>query len=352
MKFKVDKERFKSRTPLCIRKRYGMLYFQTQIEIAQNDGLRAGIYCEYAKVESEKNEFEIGSVALNLINRFNMLSDMTDDEFYKFKCVSIEEYKKNEDMERLNFMEATDYEDLELNYEECSVKYTISSGKYEFYISWFDSNKKRVKNFSKSTGEEGNLIFDKPLEFDENITASQLGAMISEAFDRGIKMTDKSSGNYYPTKNIELLDESVLEITAPSDDHFVDYEDNGMSEVYQLYSYITKKSDQASAYFALTVAPEIYGDLSKDTIYSDWISAYGEADEITVTQKEYGIFNFRAQMKNKKVYRIAYFAQCQDNLILECCMEIPNPAKKKKLVESLPILFEQFAFRCKKAIDK
>ena len=82
-----------------------MLYFQTQIEIAQNDGLRAGIYCEYAKVESEKNEFEIGSVALNLLNRFNMISDMTDDEFYKFKGVNIEEYKKNEDMERLNLME-------------------------------------------------------------------------------------------------------------------------------------------------------------------------------------------------------------------------------------------------------
>lgn len=133
---------------------------------------------------------------------------------------------------------------------------------------------------------------------EHGISVDQLGAMITEAFERGCRMTDKAA---------------------------------------------------AVAYFALTSAPEIYGgELSIDSIRSAWINAYGESEELKVTERVYGIYRFRAEIKNNNVYRIAYFTDCYDDMLLECCMEIPNPSKKKKLVDVLPPLFEQFAFRCRK----
>ena len=346
-------ENFRTRLPIVIYQRNGIFYYQLQINIVSEDGIYEDTYHEFYKFTSGSSAEEIGTNTKEVMKRFQLLGDLSVEEFQSLTGQILSDYRQNKGKGYLEFMNAKSPKEIKEKYNQCIIAYDVKNEEYMFRLSWtYKEGSKILYDCSESTGEEDVLIFEKPLNFKSDVEVKHLGEMVMEAFDRGQRMAEKMSGNYYPTKNIELLDETVLEITAPSDDYFVDYEDNGMSEVYQLYSYITKKSDQASAYFALTVAPEIYGDLSTDTIYSDWISAFGEADEITVTQKEYGIFNFRAQMKNKKVYRIAYFAQCQDNLILECCMEIPDPAKKKKLVESLLILFEQFAFRCKKAIDK
>ncbi|MDD6825809.1 MAG: hypothetical protein PUE12_06805 [Oscillospiraceae bacterium] len=349
MKVKLNSERFKARTPLCVRKRNGILYFQTQIEIAGNNGLRLGTYCEYSKISSDRNELEIGLTALNLIRRFNDLSDMTEDEFFALKGMSVEKYNEIKDAEKLNFMDAVDFKDLELNYEECFIKYTVVSKKYEFYISWFKkSGRQRNKFYSKSTGQDDNLIFDRALEFEDSISVEKLGSMITEAFDRGERMADKAAGVYKPSKIIELTADSFLEVAAPKDNHFVDYEDGDSGEIYQLFSYLPKENSAAAAYFALTCAPEMYCEVSIESIRSAWIETYGESEEIEVKELEYGIYRFRAEIKNNNVYRIAYFTDCYDDILLECCMEIPNPAKKKKLVDALPPLFEQFAFRCRK----
>lgn len=350
MKVKLNSERFIARTPLCVRKRNGILYFQTQIEISRDDGLRLGTYCEYSKIPSDRNEMEIGLTALNLIRRFNDLSDMTEDAFFALKGMSVERYNEIKDAEKLNFMDAADFKDLELNYEECFIKYIVATKKYEFYISWFKkSGKQKKKFYSKSMGQDDNLIFDKSIEFDDGISVDQLGAMITEAFERGCRMTDKAAGVYQPPKMVELIADSFIEVEMPKDNHFVDYEDGGSGDLYQLFSYIPNENSAAVAYFALTSAPEIYGgELSIDSIRSAWINAYGESEELKVTERVYGIYRFRAEIKNNNVYRIAYFTDCYDDMLLECCMEIQNPSKKKKLVDVLPPLFEQFAFRCRK----
>lgn len=187
-----------------------------------------------------------------------------------------------------------------------------------------------------------NISFDEPLEFDDNVTPERLGEMILEAFDRSRKMAEQMSGEFCPAKRIELLDETIIEVTSPKDKHFIDCDDAGVGELYQLYSYIAKEGANSSADFMLTVAPELYEALNCDNIRSTLIEAFGATDDLTVTETQYGIYQYRAEMTNKKMYRIAYFTSCKDGLVLECCMEVVNPSKKKKLIEKLPTLFEEF----------
>jgi hypothetical protein len=44
------------------------------------------------------------------------------------------------------------------------------------------------------------------------------------------------AGDFYPTKKIELLDESELTVEAPRDKHFSDFEDNGVAEIFENFA--------------------------------------------------------------------------------------------------------------------
>ena len=144
-----------------------------------------------------------------------------------------------------------------------------------------------------------------------------------------------------------MFDGTIVEVISPKDKHFADHDDAGAGEIYQDYGYIAREGAESSADFMLTMAPEIYNELSCDNIRLAWIEAFGEADLLDVIETEYGIFQYRGEFRNKKMYRIAYFSKLDDGTVLECCMEITEPAKKKKLVEKLPALFEEFASVCK-----
>ena len=74
-------DQFVSRLPLFIRKRNEYIYFQLQIEIARDDGLCAGIYCEYKKIRTDRSLEEIGKIAKDMLIRFHELSDLSADEF-------------------------------------------------------------------------------------------------------------------------------------------------------------------------------------------------------------------------------------------------------------------------------
>lgn len=342
------KERFSGRVPLVLRKRNGMIYFQLQIDVAREDGLCAGIYCEFSKIESTQTSFEIGKLALSLLERFQQLSDLSQADFYQLTRLEKAAYEIKEAEERLRFMGAKNNDELNRYYEQCSIDFDLSTGSYDFGLSWpCKRGRNYYLDFADSTGEKGVLTFDKPLEFDDSVTAEQLGEMILEAFDRGRQISERMSGGVNSAKTIELLDESLIEVTEPKDKHFIDCDDAGVGELYQVYSYIIREGANSSADFMLTVAPELYEELTCDNIRSAWIEAFGTADDLTVTETQYGIYQYRAEMTNKKMYRIAYFTSCKDGLVLECCMEVVNPSKKKKLIEKLPALFEEFVLSCK-----
>ena len=148
-------------------------------------------------------------------------------------------------------------------------------------------------------------------------------------------------------KEIDLFEGTIVKVISPKDKHFADYDDAGAGEIYQDYAYIAREGARSSADFMLTMAPELHVAVSCDNIRSAWIEAFGKADELQVSEMEYGIFKYRAELKNKKMYRIAYFRELNDGTALECCLEITDPDKKKKLVDKLPALFEDFVLKCK-----
>lgn len=54
----------------------------------------------------------------------------------------------------------------------------------------------------------------------------------------------------------------------------------------------------------------------------------------------------RVEMKNKNTHRISYMLQMEDDLLLECGLEIHQPNSKKKIDEKLVQVFETFASGC------
>lgn len=342
-------EYFKSRLPLVIRKRDEYIYFQLQIDIARNDGLRAGKYIETEKIKFEGNPELIGKVAKDMILRFHELGDLSVEDFKRItREDEIDAYEKEEYFRRLKFFGAENEEELSNKYDKCFIEYMLFENKYSFALAWaYNEGKRFFLDDSPSTGKKGILTFDNALEFYDDVLPEQLGEMIMEAFERSNKMAAAMSRGTLPDKEIDLLEGTIVTVTPPKDKHFVDNEDAGVGEIYQDYAYIAKEDAESSADFMLTVAPELYEELSCDNIRLAWIEAFGEAEEISVTETEYGIFSYRAELKNKKMYRIAYFRELNDGTAVECCMEIPNPSKKKRLTEKLPNLFEQFAGKCR-----
>lgn len=92
-----------------------------------------------------------------------------------------------------------------------------------------------------------------------------------EALERSRKIIDKAIGNPYPPKNIELLNESKLTVSAPRDKHFSDNDDYGVGELYQAYMYFTREdSEEASAAFYIGMAAELNCDMSEENIRRAW----------------------------------------------------------------------------------
>lgn len=337
-----------SRIPLCFRRRNGKIYYQLQIEVAREDGLCAGIYCEFEKVQADDTEI-IGKTAKKMLSRFHEIGDLTLSEFQDLTGFdNVDSYEIQKKEERLKFLEIKTYNALDDSFDECIIDYNVNNDHYSFSLSWiYREGRKKWRDSSESTGKQGIFTFEEPLEFDEDIAPERLGEMILEAFDRSKKMATVMSRGTCQPKEIDLFEGTIIEVISPKDKHFADYDDAGVGEIYQDYAYISREGSESSADFMLTAAPEIYEDLSCDNIRSAWIEAFGEADELNVTETEYGIFQYRAEFKNKKMFRIAYFRELNDGTALECCLEITSPSKKKKLIEKLPEMFEQFAINCK-----
>jgi len=338
-----------SRIPLFLRKRNGKIYFQMQINVAREDGLCAGIYCEYDKICSDAFPEKIGSLTKRIISRFHEIGDLSLSEFQDLTGMdNVDSYDAQKEEERMKFMEVKSEKELNESFDECIIHYDVEKNQYYFSLSWiYQKGKIKMRDSSSSTGEKGILTFDKTLEFDDDVTSESLGEMILEAFNRSKKMAEVMSRGTCPPKEIDLFEGTIVEVNPPKDKHFADYDDAGVGEIYQDYAYIAREGSESSADFLLTVAPEIYEALSCDNIRSAWIEAFGEADELDVTEMEYGIYQYRAEFKNKNMFRIAYFRELNDGTALECCLEITSPSKKKKLTEKLPEMFEQFALNCK-----
>lgn len=349
MKFKLQSY-FDNRIPLSIRRRNNVVYFQTQIEVARDDGLRRGRYIEEKYKTDDHNIKEVGMLAGKLLKKFEDLGDLSSAEFEELVGMDIEQYESIPNGEAfLKFFDAKDYKDLDRYYDFCSLDYNIAEKKYSFRLWWSKRNGSGYYfDNSDSLGEPKVLTFDTPLEFTDYSDPEVFGAMIIEALDRSRKITDKVAGNPYPEKSVELLNGNKLTVSAPRDKHFVDEDDNGVCEVYELYGYYPREdSEERSAAFYIGIAAELDCDMSEENIRKAWEKQNGKAEFFEVKPVEYGIFKLRAEMRNKSVHRISYLLQIDESELLDCTMELHKPNSRKKLDEKLTGLFEEFTRGCK-----
>ena len=234
MKFKLQSY-FDGRTPLSIRRRKNVVYFQTTIEVARADGLRRMRYIEEKYKTDEHNIKEVGMLAGKLLKRFEDLGDLSIAEFEELVGMDIEQYesipKDNEAF--LKFFDAKDSKDFNRNYDFCSLHYDIFRKKYSFDIWWHKKGSAYLECCGSSQGEKGVLTFDTPLEFTDHSDPEKLGEMIIEALDRSRQITDKAAGNPYPSKKVELINGAELNVSAPRDKHFVDNDDYGVGELHK-----------------------------------------------------------------------------------------------------------------------
>ena len=288
-----------------------------------------------------------------MLDRFHEISDFTPS--------GLEEMLQENSNDTLPFKNSrSDYEIIrgwdfdDLTCDMCTIRYYIYKNKYTFNIWWHKKSCKYGISCDSSLGEKGVLTFDTPLEFTDYSDAETLGKMIIEALDRSRKISDKFAGNPYPEKSIELLNGNQLIVSAPRDKHFTDNDDYGVGELYQAYMYLPREdSEEASATFYIGMASELDGEITEENIFKAWKKQYGKAETFAFTETDYGIFSYRAEMKNKKVHRIAYFTyleKTEDSILpdtLDCVMELRKPNSRKKLDEKLIGLFEEFARQCR-----
>ena len=87
--------------------------------------------------------------------------------------------------------------------------------------------------------------------------------------------------------------------------------------------------------------------MSVSNIQKVWETMYGTVEQWEVKEQETGIFTLRVEMKNKEHHRISYLLQMEEDLLLECTMDVMQPNRRKKTDAKLVEMLEKFVMDCK-----
>lgn len=341
---------FDERIPLVLRERDGNIYLQLQIDVARDDGLRAGpYYKKFYQVKSGSYE-QVGEKVWEALNQYLEYSDLTLQQFEALTHMTKEEYDTTSFNNILEFCSAKDDKELTRDYISCSIGYSLVTKKYTFGLEWpIRRGADYYTDFADSAGKPNLITFDTPLEFYEGCPAGELGRMVMEALDRSRRIGDIVNRRKPARKTVELLDgaESTISVKIPKDRHFVDLEDNGVGELYQVYAYQTEVGQDPVAYFYIGMAAELCCNMEHDHIRQVWSEVYGKPEEMDIREVEFGRFHLRVEMRNKKTHRISYLTRLEEDLLLECGMEVEYPNRRKKTDARLAKMFEDFAGNCR-----
>lgn len=173
----------------------------------------------------------------------------------------------------------------------------------------------------------------------------EIGKAINDVFDAADSFYYKGNSKNI-IKQIQLLNNEKLKVQRLDVPHFEEDNNIAAMEIYLCYRYVLKENADALADIFLGIAPELNCDTEAANIRSTWEEIYGKADLFTVQDVKCGIFNMRTEMKNKNTHRISYILQMQDNLLLECGLDVHQPYSRKKTDEKLVQVFETFALGC------
>ena len=214
-------------------------------------------------------------------------------------------------------------------------------------VEFFEDGHYRIRSMKKSRTKQG--IYNecvKEIHLFKDAKEDEIGQAIIDVFKASEEYhnSKKTSTNI---KSIDLLDNSKLTIIPPKATHFTDNGDSGAAETYQCYSYATSENAEPAGKFFLGIAPELDCDLKPENVRFSWEDYYGEADFFEMKEVNYGIFEYRVEMRNKESHKISYLLRQEEDLLLESGMEVHNPNRRKKSDEKLEKMFEEFALSCK-----
>lgn len=228
----------------------------------------------------------------------------------------------------------------------------ISFWKHNHYaqIQILEDGKYHIYSLKKSEERQGLCtecikINDLPADAD----VETIGKAVIDVFEASeAYYKDREEPKAWHRKTLELADDTSLQITVPKDRHFEDCEDCNVAEIYQCYEYHAQDGTKSSAEFFVGMAAELDVNLEKENVTSIWEKIYGKADffEMKELNPDYGIYRFRAEMRNKECHKISYFVQTADDLLLECGMQVHQPNRRRALDEKLAGQFEEFAISC------
>lgn len=218
------------------------------------------------------------------------------------------------------------------------LKY-LEDGQYEIYA---------MQRSEKRSGAYAECI--KRINLSQGATEEEIGRAVMDGFEAVQEYyKDKPKQALNANKLIKLFDGSGLTVNPPKDKHFQDVGDCNAAELYQCYRYITQEGAESSADFFVGCASELDCNLEKQNVQTSWEEIYGVAEYFEMQETDDGIFQLRAEMRNKDTHKISYFLELEKDLILECGMMLYMPNKRKKLDESLDQLFTEFVLSCKRS---
>jgi hypothetical protein len=227
---------------------------------------------------------------------------------------------------------------------------TFWNNNYYSIVDLFEDGHYEIYSLKKSSkkGTYDGII--KKIVLSANVDCTELGIALIDTLDESEKYHKSSQNNNikhkYVKDKINILSGTTITFLIPQEDDFVDSNDCGAAEIYKCYSYIANEGSEASAEFFLSMAAELDCDLSTENIKSCFEEYNGKSDYFEVSNDNFGIFNLKAEMKNKSVHKISYYLQIDEDEILECSMEVHQPNRRKKVDEKLTTLFQDFVLSC------
>lgn len=259
----------------------------------------------------------------------------------------------------LDFVKNSPLSRLTPKERELEAAWKINS-KYKSWVSFWKNNNfayfksfedghfqiYSIKRSEKKNGGYGDYI--KIIDLPSTVSAEEIGKAVIDVFKAAEEYYQKNLDYVsYPVKKLELLDGSTLTVKCPRDKHFNDCEDCHAAEIYQCYSYLPRTDAESTADFFIGIAPELDCNLDAVNVRSSWEEFYGKADFFEMQDGDYGIFKLRIEMKNKHTHKISYLLRQDEDLLLECGMDVHQPNRRKKLDENLVELFQEFVLSCK-----
>lgn len=298
------------------------------IFLTYNKSLRSGLYfmTDWSIAVPRDSDFKrIGEAVLDIYKYIGSLEPVEKQEKIEEPWKKHSKYKS--------------WKKFLLNTAEISV-YLMDDDKYSVSIIHRLELKRSADKVEKSLNKNIKLPLD--------VGAEEMGRAVVEILDAADAIYNSGMEiDAYPETELEMDNGAVLIYRTPEDDKFNDEGDCHAAEVYQAYSYVANDYSEPKAWFSLSPAAYFDAMPTEKELIELWEEQYESAEGLELAEENMGMFTLRAEMHNKKYYKLSYFADLGDEFLLECSMEVEEPNRRKKMLEKLKSLFVRFVKSCK-----